>query len=71
MYLDDRDQFAAMEDDLAEYNQDTRDSVRGKNNYQPIQELGAHNGYWPSQWSADSAHRMTERFIQEDAFDPS
>jgi hypothetical protein len=69
--LDDRDQFCTQELDLAEYNQDTRDSVRGKNNYQPIQNLGAHDGYWPSQWSADSAHRMTERAIAEDSFDPS
>jgi hypothetical protein len=68
--LDDRDAFASQELDLAEYNQDTRDSVRGANNYQPV-NLDAHDGYWPSQWSADSADRMTERFIREDSFDPS
>jgi hypothetical protein len=37
--LDDRDGFASFEaptqEELAQRNQDTRDSIRGKNNYQP------------------------------------
>lgn len=38
-------------EELAQFNKDTRDSVRGKNNYQPgIPEQGAN---WPEHQSQD------------------
>lgn len=65
--LDDRDQFPWMEqEELAAFNQDTRDSIRGKNNYSAVHiEQG---GYWPSQ----PIHDVTSDMLMwEDAYDPS
>jgi len=55
--LDDQDQAATYHEDppeafdLAQFNQDTRDSIRGKNNYNPGLNRATYNGaaepYWP------------------------
>lgn len=33
------------EKELSQFNKDTRDSIKGKNNYDPT--VGARGGYWP------------------------
>ena len=58
---DDRDQFP-----WAEFDQDTRDSIRGANNYNPARpEQG---GEWPHQPINDIT---SDTLMWQDAYDPS
>jgi hypothetical protein len=69
--LDDRDSTATYEPEhpqaiLAQRNQDTRDSIRGKNNYRPGEYAPAN--YWPTRPPCDP---NLEALIWEDAADYS
>jgi hypothetical protein len=70
--LDDRDSTATYEPEhpqaiLAQLNQDTRDSIRGNNNYRPSAQYAEAN-YWPSYPPHDLP---IEAAIWEDAEDYS